>query len=46
MALLYTAAAASYFWPPALYVSLVVVSTVMNAMMFGLLFTNAWATRS
>ena len=33
LALLYTAAAVSYFWPPALCVCLVTFATVMNAML-------------
>jgi phosphatidylglycerophosphate synthase len=46
MALLYTATAASYFWPSALYVCLVVFSTVMNASMVLLLLNDAGSIRS
>jgi phosphatidylglycerophosphate synthase len=42
MACLYIAAAVSYFWPPALLACLIVFSTVMNLLLFGLL----WSERS
>jgi phosphatidylglycerophosphate synthase len=46
MAVLYTGAAVSYFWPPALYACLIVFAVVMNAMMCFLLVTDIWAARS
>ena len=46
MAMLYAAAAVSYFWPPALYVCLLVFAVVMNTMMCVLLLTDTWAARS
>jgi phosphatidylglycerophosphate synthase len=42
MACLYTAAALSYFWPPALLACLIVFSTAMNLLLFVLL----WSERS
>lgn len=41
MALLYTSAAISYFWPSSLYLCLLAFSTVMNAALFALLITES-----
>jgi hypothetical protein len=46
MAALYIAAAASYFWPPALYVCLLLFAVVMNAMMCVLLLADTWAAHT
>jgi phosphatidylglycerophosphate synthase len=46
MAALYSAAAISYLWPPALYGCLLLFGVVMNVMMCVLLLTDTWAARS
>jgi phosphatidylglycerophosphate synthase len=46
MACLYIAAAASYFWPPALLACLIVFSTAMNLLLFALFWSERSAARA